>query len=959
MDGYEEFLLTVRRDVNCLSDQGDRNVRKKAVDRLEKSLFGGGRGKPASPEFVRRLFLEELHKPLFRMFSDQSEKCRELSLAMALRFVDFVDLADLENVLPLLLSGLLGRLRILPFPEPSEELRLECLRLLSHLLDVCKERLNPFASDVIDALAKALSDTCPDSKKECCEIVKKVSKHFDGERLSRAGSPLVAALLGNMRHQQWKVRRATLDSLGVLLSLEAPMLDHMEDVLPHLAAANSLLSDRNIAVRQCLAQVVERWLMKGLTFKVHLAPMIDFDDGPAGFEKFEHRLVLLLLSTVADEETEQVAAPALGGLERVAVLKHEARQKQAQKEKVKLAKRKAIDGKKKDEEVKVDEIEVEEVKVDAAPEFDYSTVMNLLPEPFASGRVPGVLTTTYVQLHLPTVLPQVFGNLTGWTSEIRAAAARLLRVVLVIANRQVAPFLDQALVHLYKASADDDQVVARAALQCAEMVGAFVEVGLIIALVAKHLGIRLANADDEDGHPLQGQGVEELFPESRHGRAVTRTVQDVTASSVKNFAALSVENKRQVFSVLAHLLRPAAPGAPARLRISEVRAILRFLEDGAQNEELLPWTLGAARSLLDTGGSVCVEEWPRTFDLLLRMRSSEDCDHAAVDSCMDLLATLCSRTRRELYEEHLRTRLNELLVAGDVELWEERSPKRHVLETLIRNAGDAVAGHITQLAPVLSRQASPEDASIQARVDILGLLHFLVTQENAGILKSVSENAPSLLQGVLIPNCIWKAGQSNNKIRKGGMVCIHAMLQRHLLLPAVLNAAFPDMLPILKSCLSDDWSPDNRMIACLVLADMLGELQAEISSEQLREVYPEMLKRLDDSNDKIRTVVCQALSIFFKCLPPNWSRSLYEYILRTLFVHLDDPNPEIQQGIYGVLEAAVHQDYAIFAREAQTAAAKSAHPRACEELLRLAQNLQRASADDLDGSAEDGAGRMD
>merc|ERR1719456_623310 len=114
------------------------------------------------------------------------------------------------------------------------------------------------------------------------------------------------------------------------------------------------------------------------------------------------------------------------------------------------------------------------------------------------------------------------------------------------------------------------------------------------------------------------------------------------------------------------------------------------------------------------------------------------------------------------------------------------------------------------------------------------------------------------------------------------------------------------------------------MIACLVLACLLSDMQAEISAEQLREVYPEMLKRLDDSNDKIRIVVCEALSVFFKCLPPKWSRSLYEYILRTLFVHLDDPNPDIQQGIYAALEASVHQDAATFAVEARTAAAKSA-----------------------------------
>merc|ERR1712188_233496 len=141
------------------------------------------------------------------------------------------------------------------------------------------------------------------------------------------------------------------------------------------------------------------------------------------------------------------------------------------------------------------------------------------------------------------------------------------------------------------------------------------------------------------------------------------------------------------------------------------------------------------------------------------------------------------------------------------------------------------------------------------------------------------------------------------------------------------------------------------MVATLVLTCVLKEIQAEITSEELREVYPELLKRLDDSNDKIRIAVCDALTAFFKCLPPGWSRSLYEYVLRTLFVHLDDPNPEIQQAIYGVLEAAVHQDYAAFIAEAKAAAAKSAHPRMCEELLRLSQSLQKASLDEEFGSS--------
>merc|ERR1719155_202005 len=129
------------------------------------------------------------------------------------------------------------------------------------------------------------------------------------------------------------------------------------------------------------------------------------------------------------------------------------------------------------------------------------------------------------------------------------------------------------------------------------------------------------------------------------------------------------------------------------------------------------------------------------------MRSTENCDHTAVDSCMDYLANICSRSRKQLYEEHLRNRLGELLAGADCELWEEKTSRRHVLETLLRNSGAAVA----------ARQASPEDASIPARIDLLGLVHFLVTQGDAAVIEALHEHSPAFLEGVLIPNCIWKA----------------------------------------------------------------------------------------------------------------------------------------------------------------------------------------------------------
>ena len=124
---YEEFVMTVRRDINCLS--GDRNLKRNALVRLDSIVKGGN----VSDEVLCRLFVEELHGPLFRLFCEASEKCRELSLSMTRRFIDVVPLESLAILLPLLLSALLGRFRPLPFPEQSEELRLDALQLLGVL----------------------------------------------------------------------------------------------------------------------------------------------------------------------------------------------------------------------------------------------------------------------------------------------------------------------------------------------------------------------------------------------------------------------------------------------------------------------------------------------------------------------------------------------------------------------------------------------------------------------------------------------------------------------------------------------------------------------------------------------------------------------------------------------------------------------------------------------------------
>lgn len=88
--------------------------------------------------------------------------------------------------------------------------------------------------------------------------------------------------------------------------------------------------------------------------------------------------------------------------------------------------------------------------------------------------------------------------------------------------------------------------------------------------------------------------------------------------------------------------------------------------------------------------------------------------------------------------------------------------------------------------------------------------------------------------------------------------------------------------------MDDDWDNDMRYASVVLMKHTLIFIQANFDSEDYKTIYPEILKRLDDSQDGIRLECCNVLEVFFEGLPNPWSSSLYEYTIKNIFVHLDD-----------------------------------------------------------------------
>ena len=103
-------------------------------------------------------------------------------------------------------------------------------------------------------------------------------------------------------------------------------------------------------------------------------------------------------------------------------------------------------------------------------------------------------------------------------------------------------------------------------------------------------------------------------------------------------------------------------------------------------------------------------------------------------------------------------------------------------------------------------------------------------------------------------------------------------------------------------------------------------------------LYPELLKRLDDSNDDVRRTICATIAVYFHAPAPGaFSSTCYGYMIDTLLIHLDDPEEEMQKCVLGTLEAAIEIVPEIVAMKATKAVDSHRDGEMAEELAEKAK----------------------
>jgi hypothetical protein len=146
-----------------------------------------------------------------------------------------------------------------------------------------------------------------------------------------------------------------------------------------------------------------------------------------------------------------------------------------------------------------------------------------------------------------------------------------------------------------------------------------------------------------------------------------------------------------------------------------------------------------------------------------------------------------------------------------------------------------------------------------------------------------------LVDHVIAGLCEWKSGLVHSKFRKAGLSSY-----RNLLLAASISPSCAERsLKFVLDCMDDLYSPDNRLLALLVVERLILLVA---SSDTVPAAVSEVSKRLDDSQNLIRAEAARIVAI----LVGRFQEKLQETI-SMLKIHQNDPDENVKISVENAL----------------------------------------------------------
>ncbi|GMH41563.1 hypothetical protein BSKO_09473 [Bryopsis sp. KO-2023] len=484
-----------------------------------------------------------------------------------------------------------------------------------------------------------------------------------------------------------------------------------------------------------------------------------------------------------------------------------------------------------------------------------ATLVDFLGVPFR--RNPSATTRRMIVSIIPGVLPGILESLKSWSNEGQRRASRVVHSVACLGQSGCETHFEKIMPAICGAVSEEDAQIADRVIRTVHVLGACIPVSGWLHLALDFL------LSPRNGPPQKASGL-------------------VVVSGLLYAGAL-------------------VHGAP---KLSEVQ----MLTDGLRKEEIrccdhmgLKTQLAAVvTNLIRLAGPLCQSVSQALYHLLLQLIGS-GIDQTA-SGALSKLAEACGlENPHALAELHGRAILTQC--TQDRNAWVDGSPGFQVFSSLLRWSGpqclEAMMPEITQTLHEIITDHERDAALRLISLHLLdGILEDPISSTAFG-----SSHAKETLQKLLLPSLVWRAGKTAAAIRFAGITALATFLDGNSIdgpsLTELLETG--EVLPLVFQMLEEDYYADTRVSACFVATRILQLADRHLTNDLRRAIYPELLKRLDDSSNRVRIAVCQTLQAFVHTLPQDYCETNTGYFLAPMLIHMDDSESEIQQAVCDVV----------------------------------------------------------
>lgn len=511
---------------------------------------------------------------------------------------------------------------------------------------------------------------------------------------------------------------------------------------------------------------------------------------------------------------------------------------------------------------------------------------------------PGIGCRELVVRNLGVLVPAVARDISDWLVATRVKTSQLLAVLLLHAEDHSTMHLQPLLAALYRGCTDREKVVVDNCLEAARLLGTLVPPGVVLRLLLDHL---------------------RTPPSSSHPWVPLMVLAAVLGGSSKP------------------LLQPHLQQIADTLVQPEV-------SQDHQQVQYLQQLSACVDVLLCRCESDCSAISRQLLQALVAVRSLST-DAALQDKALESVQRLCEvqslDSVPELYRRHMGHLLDQL--SASVHSWSSYSLHRLQLNVIVAQSGPVVGEFVGQLMPILQVCLQP-DRDPEMRRDVFTMLANLL-QDAAHTLDSqgrFQEESEKFLCDVLLPNLVWRPGRAAGAVRTAALSCLLALLHGGAVTPALVRCHEERLRPHVLSALQEH-SDTTRLLACRCVSNILRLVGNDLRTATLNKIYPELLKRLDDSSDEVRVVALQTLGQWLSSLNTDYDAELFSPHLRLLFqqllLHLDDTSASVQGQVFEILRNGSSVHPTLLKKSVEGVREKLRSPLHCDLLLRHIDSL--------------------